>query len=216
METNILPTHRIVWTLLCVYPVDEKVSKWKKWAVSLFPLISFAAHISLIASSIAYILEFVWIDLESCLIAFGQFVAFSPIVFVLPIAFLCRHKIVIVFEKLAEIHNKCEYTWNLFFFHKMMEVIKCFCFFSLFIIYFTKPDQTMDSYEYLVRANETSEWLWQFYFKFMLCGVSSTIVLMTFSIYMCWLRYGTFDATYLYHPFKVMLVTQSDNFRSKR
>lgn len=64
----------------------------------------------------------------------------------------------------------------------------------------------MDSYEYLLQANETSEWLWRFYFTFMVCGVSSTIVFMTSSIYMCWFRYGTFDARYLYHPFKVMLV----------
>lgn len=64
----------------------------------------------------------------------------------------------------------------------------------------------MDSYVFLVHANETSEWIWQFYFKFMATGVISTIIFVLISIYLCWLSHDMVDATYLYHPFKVMLV----------
>lgn len=108
MATNVLPTHRIVWTLLCIYPVDESVSKWKKWALKLFPLIAIASHLVLMASSIAFVIEFVWIDLEITLHAFGQLFAFFPMIFVLPFGIIHRRKIIAVFDKLREIHMKCK------------------------------------------------------------------------------------------------------------
>lgn len=110
MEANILPTHRIIWTLLNIYPINENESNWKKWMVKLFPLFSFVSNSSLLAASVAYIIEFIWIDLETSLNAFCQLAAFFPWIFVLPIGLIHRHKIVFIFEKLAEIHTKCKYA----------------------------------------------------------------------------------------------------------
>lgn len=108
MATKILPTHRIVWTLLCIYPVDESVSKWKKWILKLFPLIAFASHLVLMASSLAFFIAFMRIDLEIALSAFGQLFAYFPMIFVIPIGIIRRHKFFAVFKQLDEIHIKCK------------------------------------------------------------------------------------------------------------
>lgn len=108
MEINVLPTHRFVWTLLCIYPVDESVSKWKKRILKLFPLFSYISHLSLMAASAMFIIEFIWIDLALSSHAFAQFAAYSPMIFVLPIGIIRRQKIFDVFEKLREIHSKCK------------------------------------------------------------------------------------------------------------
>lgn len=110
METDILSTHRIIWTLISIYPIDENESKWKKWMVKIFPLFSIVSHSSLSAATVAYIIEFLWIDLEHSLHAFCQLAAFLPWFFVLPIGLIHRHKMVLVFEELAKIHAKCKYA----------------------------------------------------------------------------------------------------------
>lgn len=108
MEVSVLPTHRFLWTSLCIHPVDESADKWKKWTIKLFASIAFLSHLSLIAASAMYITEFLWIDLEVSLYAAGQIFTFFPMIFMIPIGIIRRHKILAVFEKLREIHIKCK------------------------------------------------------------------------------------------------------------
>lgn len=196
MGSNILPTHRFVWGLLCAYSVNEKQSTWKKWTLKLFPLFSFVSHSCLITSSAAFCIEFIWTDLEVSLHAFAQIVTFFHWIVIVPVGFIRRHKIFAVFDKLTEIHTKCK--WYIFDDQKMKKMI------SRFGNLFDWADQNMDSYEYMLRANKIGELLWHYYFKFMLYSFISTMVFMTSSIYLCWLMHGNFDVRYLYRPFKVV------------
>lgn len=110
MEPNILPPHRFVWSLLFSYLDDEKEGKWKTWTAKLFPLFSFASHLSLMTASAAYVIEFIRTDLEVSLHAFGQVVCYFPWFFIVPIGFIRRHKMIAVFDELIEIHTKCKYA----------------------------------------------------------------------------------------------------------
>lgn len=67
-------------------------------------------------------------------------------------------------------------------------------------------DENEDSFKFLVEANEKSEWLWQFYFKFMIITCSNTAFLSALSAFTCYFKYGKFDGQFLYHPYKVVLV----------
>lgn len=111
MQPNILPSHRFVWSLLFGYLANEKDSKWNKWIGKLFPLFSFVSLLSLIVASGAYVFEFVSIDLEVSLHAFGQVVCYIPWIFVIPIGLIRRHKIIGVFDQLIAIHTKCKYAY---------------------------------------------------------------------------------------------------------
>lgn len=65
-------------------------------------------------------------------------------------------------------------------------------------------DETLDTYRFLVHANNKSEQLWKFYAKFMLIVFIETEILTALSIFFRWFEYGDFETTNLYHPFKVM------------
>lgn len=70
----------------------------------------------------------------------------------------------------------------------------------------SKLDANEDSFNFLMQANEKSEWLWKFYFKFMIITCSNTAFLSALSAFTCYFKYGKFDEKFLYHPYKVVLV----------
>lgn len=197
METDILSTHRIIWTLISIYPIDENESKWKKWMVKIFPLFSIVSHSSLLAATVAYIYGSTW-------------------------NILCMHFVNLPLFCLGFLCSQLDWFTGIKWFLFSKSWLKFTSNVSTLCIKTMKNDQSfvnlvdicstdkhLESYEYLMRAYETSEWLWQFYLKCMLCSFLSTLVFMTPSIYMSWSFYGNFDVKHLYHPFKVMWVFNS-------
>lgn len=65
-------------------------------------------------------------------------------------------------------------------------------------------DAQLDSYRFLVHANDKSEQLWISYSRFMLTVFIETEIITAISIFSRWFAYGDFEATNLYHPFKVV------------
>lgn len=97
--------HQQVWTWIGVCPVDGNSSKWKKFATILFTLAVLAAHLSLIMASIMFIMQ---ADYEGTLHAISLITMIVATAYVLVIALIKRHKVVVIFEKLSEIHFKCK------------------------------------------------------------------------------------------------------------
>lgn len=65
-------------------------------------------------------------------------------------------------------------------------------------------DAKEDSYLYLLEANDKSNRMWGYYFKFMLATASNTAILATLSAISCYSTYGKLDEKFLYHPYKVV------------
>lgn len=77
---------------------------------------------------------------------------------------------------------------------------------------FSDADINEESIYYLVLANGKSEWLWMIYLKyFMGMYLIVTPINAAISILFCWIRHGTFDAKFVYHPFKLVFVSINFN-----
>lgn len=100
-----LKMHQLVWTWIGVCPIVENSSKWKKLAIELFTFAVLMAHFSLIIASIMFIMQ---ADYRGTLHAFSLITMIVATAYVLVIVRIKRHKVVIIFEKLSEIHLKCE------------------------------------------------------------------------------------------------------------
>lgn len=72
---------------------------------------------------------------------------------------------------------------------------------QLFILY-RFPDANDDSTQFLIQANNRSEWMWKMYKLCILYGFAVFIaVASTISIFLGWFIEGSFVSTYLYRPF---------------
>lgn len=94
------------WTWLCVYPINGNSNTWLKFARIFFTTFTYVAHLSLVAASIAFIIHFASIDLEGCLHSLFHITDHTGLLYALVVGLVLRHKIVVIFEKLQEIHNK--------------------------------------------------------------------------------------------------------------
>lgn len=83
----------------------EIQARGKKFATILFTLAVLAAHLSLIMASIMFIMQ---ADYEGTLHAISLITMIVATAYVLVIALIKRHKVVVIFEKLSEIHFKCK------------------------------------------------------------------------------------------------------------
>lgn len=102
-----LKMHQQVWTWVGVYPVDENSNKWKIFAIYLFTFAILMAHLSLIIASIVFIMQ---ADYEGTLHAISLVTMIIATAYVLIIAFIKRHKVVVIFDMLPEIHLRCKQT----------------------------------------------------------------------------------------------------------
>lgn len=70
-----------------------------------------------------------------------------------------------------------------------------------------KLGENEDSFCYLIRANNKSEWIWKIFFKYILAGFAiSTVTVCTGSMIICYLAKGHFDSKSVYHVLKIMWV----------
>lgn len=70
---------------------------------------------------------------------------------------------------------------------------------------FVKLDKNEESFHFLVQANNTSEWMWKTYFKYVMAGFSiSSILVCAGSTTICYVTKGDFDPEHVYHVLKLM------------
>lgn len=96
-----------ILTLLCVLPVKENASEWKKWACIAFVTTFIVITLLHLSSSLMFISKFISIDFHRTSIAlFTLCGALSTINSIIVVVFT-RHKIPSVYQNLATIYEKC-------------------------------------------------------------------------------------------------------------
>lgn len=100
-----LQTNKRVLTLLCLYPSDESVSKWKQLTLAVFTFLIIAANMCGLIASSFYFVKFVSTDLETSLHALLQMAALSAATYMLVIGLVLRQKINDIFSRLKNIYD---------------------------------------------------------------------------------------------------------------
>lgn len=113
-----LVTNRRMLTWLCLYPNEETSTNRKKIARIVFSVANFIFVLSFFASSVAYLVEFVSIDLRHSLYALLQIFGGATVLYILVIAFHLRHKFPALRENLSQIYQECKtlvkFRWLIF------------------------------------------------------------------------------------------------------
>lgn len=102
-----LATHQRVWSWLCVESVESGTQSQKNHK-KMFAMFAFMAHVAVIMSSAAFVMEYARTDLSGSLHALLHLTAFVGMAYVLVIAFMSRDKITAIFENSVEIYTKCK------------------------------------------------------------------------------------------------------------
>lgn len=102
------PIHSIkrilIW--LCMCTADKSSSIWLKRAHFVFALITFILTFSGFAAHVAYMYEYLSVDLDGSMFAFLGLIGFTDASFIMIIiVFFLRHKISILFDTLSEIYD---------------------------------------------------------------------------------------------------------------
>ena len=99
-----LRTTRLMLTWLGMFQ-DENLASWQKFASALLSLICFILIAIQIASSVIFVTEFLFIDLERSLMAISQVLVFSPVLYMLLVTLVLRSKITALIEEITMIFN---------------------------------------------------------------------------------------------------------------
>lgn len=192
-----LASHQRMWTYFCVYPPEENTSGWKKLVFMIFTFTIFMGNFTPCLGSIAFAQKYVATDLEGGLHALFQLSAYFSMAYVIIIEILSKREIAALFFKLRDIYQKRKSEFKSS--NQITNIQVRFEFFSDSTL-----DENDDTYVFLVRADERSEWMWPFYLKFALFSFINAIFSAASSVFVCWRATGGFDEKLLYHPFRLM------------
>lgn len=67
-------------------------------------------------------------------------------------------------------------------------------------------DEDGVGFRYLAEANNTCEWMWTIYYRYITASLSSFVTTSLLSIFHCYSTQGHFDADHFYRPAKFMYV----------
>lgn len=70
----------------------------------------------------------------------------------------------------------------------------------------SNSDKHSDTFRFLARANNMSEWMWSIFFKCLMLTLFGSPLISVISILIFWLIDGTFNTNHLYRPLKIMFV----------
>lgn len=101
-----LVTCRQMLTWFCAYPVDPSTSLLRKSSYIITTVFVFMANVCSVASSVAFALKFMQIDLKESLYSVFQIAGSSSTTCAMIIAFSFRFNIAALFENLSNIYNK--------------------------------------------------------------------------------------------------------------
>lgn len=103
-----LETHKRIYKMMSVYPLDKDSSKWKTLACIIFVLFISISEITCFVASASFVMKFVSTDLEQSLHALFQFIYYTCATFYTLHSVISRRKFRLVFDKLTEIYRKCK------------------------------------------------------------------------------------------------------------
>lgn len=103
-----LKLHQRVWTI-CVHSDQENMTTMKRLGCILFTIFLFLSSLSLEIASIAFVIEFVSIDMENSLHSIFHLTAFASANYALVNGLFLRKKMTAIFKELVKIHNKSMY-----------------------------------------------------------------------------------------------------------
>lgn len=101
-----------LFTWLCIRPVDGTISEWKKTARVPIAIANLAVMVSHFTASLVFFIRFVTTDLPGSLFAFMCCCGDFSIVYILITAFILRHRVNEIFEKLSAIYSACKYHFE--------------------------------------------------------------------------------------------------------
>lgn len=96
----------LIW--LCMYPAHESSSRWRKTAYCAFGLAIFCINLFTLFAHLAFFIKFVSSDVYGSFFAFMAMDAVTGMCYTMMIAFIMRHQIQNIFERLAKIYKDCE------------------------------------------------------------------------------------------------------------
>lgn len=105
---QLLTTKRVL-ILLCLCPADNSTNKWKKIGHILFALVIFVLILCFFVVNVSSTIKFLSINLQDSLFAFVSAVGIFALIYTMVAAFLLRHRMGDIFEKLSKIEEKCGY-----------------------------------------------------------------------------------------------------------
>lgn len=102
-----LATTQQILTWICILPADKNISTWSKRGYIALVLALILADFTVFVSSLMYVFKFISIDVLETSIGLYQVAASIIMANAIIVAFLFRHKIPSIFEKLSEIYETC-------------------------------------------------------------------------------------------------------------
>lgn len=109
-----LQTNQQVLTWLCVYPTNEKMSKFKKFLCIVVSVAVFFGYFNVLLASIAFFLKYASTSLEQSLYALFQISGDFGTAYMMLAAYTLRKQFKIIFDKLSDIYDACKYNFDSF------------------------------------------------------------------------------------------------------
>lgn len=202
-----LKTTKQVLTWLCVYPASTKTPVKIIWCI-LFSVIFCIVNLNGVAASGAYFLKYAASDLESALYALFQVDSLTATAYMNVVLLVSHREIIEIFDGLNQIFDASNQSFVLFFIH-------CNQFLVLHIRVAINQRSTIldtdeDAYRLLAQTNHKCEWLWKFYFKYVMGGYCGNLLLASVcSVLFCLIFIGSIDRDFLFMPYRLMWVKLS-------
>lgn len=189
------------WLCMCAPDPTEKTSKQIAYVVCVSTGIVF--YLGMIASSVAFFMKYVSIDVGESLYALYQ-ISVSGMLYVVIVAIFMRHRINSLFQKLMLIYKKCNAHKNVI---QMNRNITLNYRIKDDIIVHLSAGENDESFVYLAKVNDRSERIWKMYFTFGLIGANLNIVSCSLgSLILSYYMHGTIIRENLYIPCRFMWV----------
>lgn len=193
---NPLKTNRRVLTWLCGIPPNETATKRERFAHIACTSLVIAGNFSVFLAGAVFIWQNFSNNLEASLYSLMHTVASFNILYHSILAIFMRHKMGKIFENLSTIYIECE--WNHL---KFLDEKKNDTNFN------SNLDKNDDDLPMLINTNETCEWIWKIFMKYIFCGgLASNIIIPVVSILLCYILNGHFSVDELYHPLRLTYV----------
>lgn len=182
------------WLLIC--PTDKPMGKGKK----IISILLVATIISTVAfylcASLVALLKYASTDLERAIFALFQVSATSSAAYTIIVTIFQRYKIAAIFDGLSKLYFarenqsiviECKRRHK----HQLLIEICIYCWIS--------DEEKKELYRFLVLANNKSEVIWVWYFKYAIIATVLAASLFISSIAFCLFKYGYLDVGHLYH-----------------
>lgn len=183
-----------VW--LCICPDENVPNRWKKLSYICFAAINLLVLVSALTSSVLFAVKFASTNLPETLGACTQFAGWSTVCYLLLISLFMREKVSAIFTELAVIYNTSEYFLKNNYSNKIY--LKKWNF-------YLNLDKNKASFQFLEQANNTSEMLCKFFFKYFgLCVITVSFGIDGVSILYSFYEFDNFNPDYICYSMKLM------------